>query len=694
MKANIVFAFCVFVAITFSFFAACVDAHQPIIGRCNHDERQALANRLTKRDMNSQEQKYVNGNSTEVGPIRINAAYVLPERDMVGTVYMACNKENNEIAVNGKLYKCEKADLVDEKKRQTVDSLMKSVLSNVAQMINVNLVQGALTLNSGVYGFVQLGTEGKPLSFTNYDLLIYVTYRPDSWDVYATGTSLAYDQNGRTIFGVLNWNPRNINSPTTILQNAALHEIFHILGFSQSRMMAFHNISTYDNTTGVSEEYSDLQLVGSESDGREITLLVSPKVKERFREHFGCDSAEGALLEDQGGSNVAGSHWEMTVLMDELMTATISERSILTNMTLAALEDSGWYYVNYSFAKRLLWGKDKGCDFVTKRCNSGWPVGEGYFCPYDKRGVEGCTYDRKGIGACDFRYWISIPEKYRYFEDNHTGGPVEYADFCPFTYGTFYCEESTTETTTYGDASGADSRCFLSTLTDSPDETTKQPEAPKCYPHYCITSDSYAVKIGNYWYPCPSGGTISDAIGFSGTLKCVNASMFCYEKEGTDRFFPIFVSIEPKVAKPGDSVLITGKNIGRTATVTLGIPCEDPKADAEKNTINCTLSAKSANTATAGPKNLIIKQNGYYIAVPNAFTLELGKLNWVKKNWFLVACIAISGAVLLFTILLVIINCCTTSHKWHKYQESQARAGQNRQKGNEFGRDVEFESVV
>ena len=43
-----------------------------------------------------------------------------------------------------------------------------------------------------------------------------------------------------------------------------------------------------------------------------------------------------------------------------------------TALTLAALEDSGWYKANYSMAEPFEWGRGRGCDFAAalqyKRC--------------------------------------------------------------------------------------------------------------------------------------------------------------------------------------------------------------------------------------------------------------------------------------------------------------------------------------
>jgi len=698
MNARVSFAsLCVFGVVVLGVLVGCASARAPSVVRCNHDEKQAEANRLSKRDMTTQPQVYIDettGNLS-LGPLRIYRREVDPGSDTLLSNPMACTKFGDSVLANGKWYTCNSDDVADSKKISFVRTLLREkVFPDAAKILSLNRIQGSLNISQSVYGGV---LETQSYRLTDADILVYVTFRPDSWDVVATGTSLSYDQNGRPILGLLNWNPRNIDtSSSDLMYKVALHELFHVLGFSQGRMLNFRNISTLNETTGDIDVYDQLQLDGVEMDNREITFLMSPAVKEAFREHFDCDSLEGGVLEDQGGSNIAGSHWEMTSTMDELMTATVSTQSVLTNLTLALFEDSGWYQVNRSFSNRLLWGYKMGCEFVRNRCNSSWPVGQGYFCPGDKKGVEGCTYDRMAIGSCDFRYWVSIPEKYRYFGDEHLGGPVEYADYCPFTYGTYYCEEaSSKETSSYGDLGGAGSRCFVSSLSDSPDTTTKQLEAPKCYPHHCITNESFAVKIGSYWYPCPNGESVSEVIGFTGSLLCPNASLLCYSKVTPDRRFPIFVSIEPTSAKPGTEIRITGKNFGSLTNVTVGVPCNDVKYDSATGSITCVISEDSAASATAGLKNLVIKQNGFMLAVPNAFTLELGIQNWILQNWYLSACVAIAAVVILLTVIILICKCCTTSRKWKKYQECKAASGQKpQQKPQEFGSDVEFDSMA
>jgi hypothetical protein len=41
-----------------------------------------------------------------------------------------------------------------------------------------------------------------------------------------------------------------------------------------------------------------------------------------------------------------------------------------SNITLALLEDSGWYSVDYALGMFLRFGRNKGCDFVSQSCTS------------------------------------------------------------------------------------------------------------------------------------------------------------------------------------------------------------------------------------------------------------------------------------------------------------------------------------
>ena len=99
----------------------------------------------------------------------------------------------------------------------------------------------------------------------------------------------------------------------------------------------------------------------------------SPSVRAATRDQFGCNSARGAPLEDQGGPSTAGSHWEASLFQTEMMIGASAgtERAVLSNITLALAEDSGWYEPNYAAGGFLRFGWEGGCDMLVWLITSG-----------------------------------------------------------------------------------------------------------------------------------------------------------------------------------------------------------------------------------------------------------------------------------------------------------------------------------
>ena len=103
--------------------------------------------------------------------------------------------------------------------------------------------------------------------------------------------------------------------------------------------------------------------------GVEKTLIKTPKIVERAKKYFNCDSLEGLELEDQGDQGSSISHWEQRILLGDYIGAAIyQEEMAISEFTLAFLEDSGWYKPKYYTGELLRFGKNKGCDFINNDC--------------------------------------------------------------------------------------------------------------------------------------------------------------------------------------------------------------------------------------------------------------------------------------------------------------------------------------
>jgi leishmanolysin-like peptidase len=114
------------------------------------------------------------------------------------------------------------------------------------------------------------------------------------------------------------------------------------------------------------------------------------------------------------------------------------------------MEDTGWYHVNYDNAESFQWGRNLGCEFVTKSCMEWMALrekrGESVH-PYCKRVKQGnlqteCTEQRDAVALCNLiEYSSPLPPQYQYFETianvhsrniSYYGGSVVLADYCPY----------------------------------------------------------------------------------------------------------------------------------------------------------------------------------------------------------------------------------------------------------------------
>ena len=108
---------------------------------------------------------------------------------------------------------------------------------------------------------------------------------------------------------------------------------------------------------------------------RPVKYVVSPRVLAEARAQFGCDSLVGAALENEGGVGSANAHWEYRLYQGELMVATnlfaaYGKPATMSRLTLAFMEDTGWYDADWGAAGFLDWGYRAGCGFASGTCEA------------------------------------------------------------------------------------------------------------------------------------------------------------------------------------------------------------------------------------------------------------------------------------------------------------------------------------
>ncbi|XP_075166976.1 leishmanolysin-like peptidase, invadolysin isoform X2 [Haematobia irritans] len=314
----------------------------------------------------------------------------------------------------------------------------------------------------------------------NADFVFYVSARQT--DRCHKGLTVAYAAHcqqeatlDRPIAGHANLCPDSISTKPQELHtliSTVKHEILHALGFSVSLFAFFRDDDGNPRTprnpdTGKPHMHEILQIhqwsnetirkvtrenwsVRGGHVSREIDMVVTPRVVAEVRKHFNCDKLEGAELEDQGGEGTALTHWEKRILENEAMTGTHTQSPVFSRITLALMEDSGWYRANYSMASPLSWGRGLGCSFVMRSCKDWIQLNNARgrsihpFCSKVKQDPlqTECTDDRNSVALCNLiRHNFVLPEQYQNFDsignikdgdEVYYGGSVALADHCPY----------------------------------------------------------------------------------------------------------------------------------------------------------------------------------------------------------------------------------------------------------------------
>ncbi|XP_047327274.1 leishmanolysin-like peptidase [Impatiens glandulifera] len=438
-----------------------------------------------------------------------------------------CNPDGNPQVSGDCLYNCTSDDISGEDKRHRLRKALEKTADWFKKALAVEPVKGNLRLSGysacGQDGGVQLPREYVDDGVPEADLVLLVTTRPTTGNTLAWAVACERDQWGRAVAGHVNVAPRHLTAEAeTLLSATLIHEVMHVLGFDPHAFAHFRDERKIRRSQ-VTEQVMDEKI------GRMVTRVVLPRVVMQSRHHYGAFSKNftGLELEDGGGRGTSGSHWEKRLMMNEIMTGSVDTRSVVSNMTLALLEDSGWYKANYSMADRLDWGNGEGTEFVTSPCNL-WKGA--YHC--NNTQVSGCTYNREAEGYCPIvSYSGDLPQWARYFPQANQGGQSSLADYC--TYLIAYSDGSCTDTNSarspdrmLGEVRGSNSRCMASSLVRTGFVRGSTTQGNGCYQHKCF-NNSLQIAVDGTWKVCPEAGGPIQFPGFNGELICPGFNELC-----------------------------------------------------------------------------------------------------------------------------------------------------------------------
>ena len=353
-----------------------------------------------------------------------------------------------------------------------------------------------------------------------------------------------------------------------------LHELTHALGFLYTMFPYFPN--------GIEGTYKKVKIRNIER-----TIIKTKKVVEIAKKYFNCSNIEGVELEDQGGIGSALSHWEQRVLLGDYMGAVIyQEEMVVSEFTLALLEDTGWYKINYYTGGLMRYGKNRGCDFIYGDClnesyntnftNEFFDSVEAY-TPSCSAGRQSRTYSilnfYNQIMDSNYSNHFLYNQNYRRF----SSGAMYTTDYC-FTHGQRIDETNNgyfTGNCKYGIGSYGNNIYYFNSQTHLYEAGHPNSELPEdlgevysntsfcimsslspsgkyplyssmphsmCYQIYC-SSSSLSIRINNDFVVCPREGGNVKMVGYDGYIHCPDYNLMC---SGTVVCNDVFDCIEKK----------------------------------------------------------------------------------------------------------------------------------------------------
>jgi len=248
------------------------------------------------------------------------------------------------------------------------------------QVLQVNDSRSEIARQISRYGSNynrELGFNMGGNSISSYDLLIRVFLCENNGNALANaGPFIRHPKSQRPITGTVCILPygdasfKKANDSVNRAVGTVIHEFGHIIAFISFKRYQSKNITRDDNIN----RYK----------------WTGPKVKSVAERYYKCSNCTGVPLQDNNGQ--LGGHWSETFLRDELMTPTTGANpELVSPMTLALCEDSGWYKADYSYTENYSYKKGKGCDFKAG-------CGKTPICTIDTSGF--ITSDQKGVGYC------------------------------------------------------------------------------------------------------------------------------------------------------------------------------------------------------------------------------------------------------------------------------------------------------
>jgi hypothetical protein len=199
------------------------------------------------------------------------------------------------------------------------------------------------------------------------------------------------------------------------------------------------------------------------------------------------------------------SHWNKKLYLYETMQSGSIDGKRISELSLALLEASGWYAVDYTKAEPYFYGQGQGCDFINGVCSSS-KVAFDEFCTGS---TKGCNFMGNSGASCN---------------SGSNMGNCKYQ----LPSSSYHCEGSGSSAKlksieAYG--RDAESKCFTGTLNSKSSSSLSS----FCFKYNCVGEGSNTqleVLLGSKKALCTKEGTAT-VDGYYGVINCPDPMTFC-----------------------------------------------------------------------------------------------------------------------------------------------------------------------
>ena len=401
-----------------------------------------------------------------------------------------------------------------------------------------------------------------------YDLVIFIRLKGDFDNEFKDGRNafpkiVKQDGNKRPIVGIIIFDRYILyNDNNNILKENYyyffLHEMTHILGFDIKILKNLGVVVEDRVKSRVKKNNNDVYVTKN--------ITKRPKIIDKAKKYYKCNEITYIeFAEYKKSEDLPGSHWEPRLLLGDYMTPDIYYlEQVISELTLALIEETGFYEVNYYTGGLMRFGKHQGCDFLKKDCaskdnqNNVISLFPNEFCSYDSVGT--CSSGRLSRGYC-YNSFTGIKDTSNYKRDWQKYGK-DFIEYCPISFdikidgeSNYYkgsCKSNDNNfgedlgfgnnykdfSKYFGEKFGSNSFCALSSLirNDSPGYTYKEYVRPICYSMIC-SEKSLTIMLNHNdpkyveYIVCPRGGGLikvgGDYTYYSGYLFCPDYYLIC-----------------------------------------------------------------------------------------------------------------------------------------------------------------------